>query len=151
MLGCAGSGGFYGTVEQVSDFVHRLMSDDLLTETSLRQMLDFSKEFPFGMGLAKRDLNGETWHGHAGGMPGYAGITVHKDGVTIALAVNLCTLENTQEADRLVGSPDEAPLLPAIASAVKEAMQLYGPSPHGTAQKPITEKKAAEVQSAVPK
>ena len=138
LLACTPSGGFYGTAEQVSKFYHLLMTGKILTEHSLEMMKEFptifwkgtGKAFPKGMGLRRYE---DGSFGHDGVLTGYESRTIHKDGITISIMSNLCTLSDAYKPTQ---KDTKTPLFPKIVTIARDAIAKHYPDQKWTAEIP---------------
>ena len=142
LLACTSSGGFYGNAEQVSEFYHMLLTGKLLTENSLEMKKEYSKTFWLGMGLTRYE---DDSLGHGGVLTGYNSRTVHKNGVTISIMSNMCTLSDAYKPTPL----DLAtPLFPKIITIVRDVIAQHYPQQKLAAEMPRCDNNRPESQQA---
>jgi D-alanyl-D-alanine carboxypeptidase len=96
--GAWAAGGLIGTAAELARFLHVLMTGGVLPEPWLARMMDVvavrDRRLPelqgYGLGLQHLVLEGETWLGHIGTMPGFTALALHAParGTTVAVLAN---------------------------------------------------------------
>lgn len=104
--GAYAAGGILSTSDDVAHFSHALFSGEIVSNTSLAEMETFivarDEDIPeqtgYGFGIRHLVINGESWVGHTGSIPGYSGIVMHhvEQNHTVAILGNLSTIEQTR-------------------------------------------------------
>jgi D-alanyl-D-alanine carboxypeptidase len=92
---CSWAGGeLYCTPEDLARWLVHLIEGDVLTPDSRQQMLSFHSPTPgedwmngYGLGIAKNEINGIRWWGHAGWIFGYKCGVIYLPDFNICLAV----------------------------------------------------------------
>ena len=107
--GAFSSGGIVSTSNDVARFTRALFTGEILSDESLSEMISFipapdadaPERIGYGLGVRQMVIDGESFVGHTGAIPGYSGLTVFgvDDEVTITILSNLSVVEQ----ERLMG------------------------------------------------
>jgi D-alanyl-D-alanine carboxypeptidase len=89
--GFAAAAGYGGRIQAVSEYFHKLLTGQLLSQDGMKEMLNFKDHEPgsgYGLGLRRHyTQDGDPIIGHTGGLPGYDSATFYNPrlGFTVSL------------------------------------------------------------------
>ncbi len=96
--GAFSAGGIVSTSSDVAHFTRALFTDKIVSDESLAEMMTFipaPERIGYGLGVRQMVIDGESFVGHTGAIPGYSAVTVFgvDNGITIAILSNLSVIE----------------------------------------------------------
>ncbi|HLO15067.1 MAG TPA: serine hydrolase domain-containing protein, partial [Anaerolineales bacterium] len=104
--GAYSAGGILSTSQDVARFVYALFNEKVISNASLAEMETFvnapDEDLPeqtgYGLGIRHLIIDGESWIGHTGSIPGYSGMVMHQveKNYTIAILSNLSTIDQVR-------------------------------------------------------
>ncbi len=111
--GAFSAGGIVSTSKDVARFTRALFTGEILSDESLAQMTTFvpapdadaPERLGYGLGVRQMVIDGKSFVGHTGAIPGYSGFTVFgvDDEVTLTILSNLSVMEQERLLAEMVG------------------------------------------------
>lgn len=110
--GAFSAGGIISTSEDVARFTRALFAGEILSDESLSEMMTFvpapdadaPERIGYGLGVRQMVIDGKSFVGHTGAIPGYSAVTVFgvDDGMTITVLSNLSVIEQERLAAEIL-------------------------------------------------